>query len=158
MRLFGLFGTLLLFLVGCKSDAERARAMLTEAQTLLRQGKLEQSEMRLNEIVAKYGHTPEATEANRILYEFDAAKEEGRIKEKHNVETALETFWLDTNRWPTEQEGLKVLLNGENIPNWHGPYWPPKQADVLGRFEYHLDSNHRPEVRINRSVPATIWP
>lgn len=35
---------------------------------------------------------------------------------------ALDTFRLDTGRYPTTQEGLSVLITNSGIANWDGPY------------------------------------
>ena len=41
------------------------------------------------------------------------------------IGTALDTFKLDTGKYPTTDEGLKVLWEkSSNIPNWDGPYLP----------------------------------
>ncbi len=37
--------------------------------------------------------------------------------------TALETYRLDTGEYPSQSQGLKVLIERpDNIQNWHGPY------------------------------------
>lgn len=47
---------------------------------------------------------------------------------KIQIETlsnGIETFHLDTGRYPSQQEGLQVLIENpqpNGIPNWHGPY------------------------------------
>ncbi len=39
------------------------------------------------------------------------------------IEGSIKFFKMDTGRYPTTQEGLKVLLeNPGNVPNWDGPY------------------------------------
>ena len=44
-------------LIGCKSDSEKARLMLNEAHTLLRQEKPDEAKKELNDLVEKFGHT-----------------------------------------------------------------------------------------------------
>ena len=40
-------------------------------------------------------------------------------------ETALDTFKLDTGRYPTTEEGLKALREKPSgVDNWQGPYLP----------------------------------
>jgi general secretion pathway protein G len=40
-----------------------------------------------------------------------------------NVELALDTFEIDTGRYPTTQEGLSALMQQPgDVPEWHGPY------------------------------------
>lgn len=36
--------------------------------------------------------------------------------------TALDTFRLDTGKYPDEEQGLAALINGGDIKNWKGPY------------------------------------
>jgi len=57
---------------------------------------------------------------------------------------ALDTFRLDTGRYPTTGEGLEALLTDPGVNNWDGPYL--KKAipnDPWGR-PYHFESpgNH----------------
>jgi general secretion pathway protein G len=57
---------------------------------------------------------------------------------------ALDTFRLDTGRYPTTAEGLEALLTDPGVNNWDGPYL--KKAipnDPWGR-PYHFESpgNH----------------
>lgn len=35
---------------------------------------------------------------------------------------ALEIFARDCGRYPSTKQGLYVLLENQDIPNWHGPY------------------------------------
>jgi general secretion pathway protein G len=55
------------------------------------------------------------------------------------ISTALDAFKLDVGRYPTSQEGLKVLWeNPGNIPNWHGKYLPkPITKDPWGHPYYY---------------------
>jgi general secretion pathway protein G len=40
-----------------------------------------------------------------------------------NLETALDTFWVDAGRLPTRSEGLAALVvRPPGLHNWHGPY------------------------------------
>ena len=50
------------------------------------------------------------------------------------ISTALDAFRLDVGRYPTTEEGLKVLWkNPGNIKNWDGPYLPkPVPNDPWG--------------------------
>lgn len=71
---------------------------------------------------------------------------------KIQIETlanSVDTFHLDTGRYPTQQEGLQVLL--ENPPampiaNWNGPYLKKNKVptDEWGKpFIYANPSTHR---------------
>jgi general secretion pathway protein G len=43
--------------------------------------------------------------------------------EIRNISTALDLFLVDVGRYPTQQEGLGVLVeNPGNVPGWRGPY------------------------------------
>jgi general secretion pathway protein G len=35
---------------------------------------------------------------------------------------SLDLFEQDVGRYPTTEEGLRSLIEGSNIKNWHGPY------------------------------------
>ena len=49
------------------------------------------------------------------------------------ISTALDAFNLDVGRYPTTQEGLKVLWQNNGIKNWHGKYLPkPITKDPWG--------------------------
>lgn len=61
---------------------------------------------------------------------------------------AVDTFRLDTGRFPTSQEGLSVLnTRPANTPNWNGPYLkkavPP---DPWGQpYYYRAPGEHNPD-------------
>lgn len=39
------------------------------------------------------------------------------------VQSALDSFYLDVGRYPSHEEGLKILYQKqEKLPNWKGPY------------------------------------
>ncbi len=50
------------------------------------------------------------------------------------IDTALDAFRLDVGRYPTEEEGLKILWSDPgNVKMWDGLYLPkPVQADPWG--------------------------
>lgn len=64
------------------------------------------------------------------------------------LSNALDTFHLDTGRYPGVQEGLQVLVQNSQpapIPNWRGPYLKKNKipADEWGRpFVYEIPSRH----------------
>ncbi len=40
-----------------------------------------------------------------------------------SLSTALETYRLDTGEYPSQEQGLKALIEKpSNVQNWHGPY------------------------------------
>jgi len=60
-------------------------------------------------------------------------------------ETALDTFKLDTGRYPTSEEGLKALREKPSgLDNWQGPYLPKEiPADPWGRpYVYKCPGDH----------------
>ena len=60
-------------------------------------------------------------------------------------ETALDTFKLDTGRYPTTEEGLKSLREKPSgVENWQGPYLPKElPADPWGRpYVYKCPGDH----------------
>lgn len=64
------------------------------------------------------------------------------------IETAADAFRLDVGRYPSEQEGLKVLWSDPgNLKMWDGPYLPkPLKADPWGTPYVYLSpgKNNRP--------------
>ncbi len=62
------------------------------------------------------------------------------------IETGLEAFWLDNERFPTQEEGLEALLVGPNdlVATWDGPYIDEKK--LIDAWGY----------RIIYGIPA-IW-
>jgi len=63
------------------------------------------------------------------------------------IGNALDAFKLDVGRYPTTEEGLKVLWrNPGNIPNWDGPYLPkPIKKDPWGHpYVYKSPGEHGP--------------
>jgi type II secretion system protein G len=65
-----------------------------------------------------------------FLYHLPGQEDGYKIKTFHGVTTqiaiissALEKFGTDLGRYPTREEGLKILvLPSEKIEKWHGPY------------------------------------
>lgn len=53
-----------------------------------------------------------------------------------NVKTALGMFDVDCGRYPTSEEGLKLLVNAPvdgSLTNWRGPYVDDAPSDPWGR-------------------------
>lgn len=57
---------------------------------------------------------------------------------------SVEQFRLDVGRYPTDQEGLGVLVNKpQNATNWKGPYWDKKTLPKdpwKSEFIYRVDA------------------
>lgn len=72
--------------------------------------------------------------APRLFGKLETSKQKIAKTQINLIETALDMFRLDVGRYPTTQEGLKVLWkNPGNIPNWQGPYLKkPIEKDPWG--------------------------
>lgn len=58
-----------------------------------------------------------------------------------NFQTALDTFYVDTGRFPTSQEGLVILsVNPGNMKNWNGPYLKEALPSDPWNNPYHYRS------------------
>jgi general secretion pathway protein G len=62
-----------------------------------------------------------------IVPKFTRRSEQARITAARtdiaNLEVALDMFEVDTGRYPTTDEGLKILdEEPADLPDWHGPY------------------------------------
>jgi len=75
---------------------------------------------------------------------FSRAKEDAAKIQIQTIASGLDLFLLDIGRYPTDQEGLKALVEAPaNLANWAGPY--VSQASILndpwGRgYVYHVPS------------------
>ena len=59
----------------------------------------------------------------QVLKYLARAKNDTAHIEIKSLETSLDLFMIDVGRYPTQQEGLQVLVtNPGGIPGWHGPY------------------------------------
>ena len=61
--------------------------------------------------------------APRLMGRVGKAKQKVAQAQIQMLSTALDLFHLDVGRYPTEEEGLKALVQRpENLPQWSGPY------------------------------------
>ena len=64
------------------------------------------------------------------------------------LESAVERFYVHMDRYPTTEEGLKVLVDaptGEDAKNWRGPYIKQLRNDPWGNaYQYHCPGTHHP--------------
>lgn len=72
----------------------------------------------------------------RVIGYLGTAKSETADLQINNLASAVQLFYVDTGRYPSEAEGLSVLLNrpaGDST--WNGPYMPTAEAliDPWGR-------------------------
>lgn len=61
--------------------------------------------------------------APRVTKYLRKAKSEAASIQVHALTAAVDSFQLDTGRFPTNEEGLKALVDRpNNTTNWDGPY------------------------------------
>lgn len=58
----------------------------------------------------------------RVLSQLDGAKSKTAALQIKDIEQAAELFKLDVGRFPTNNEGLRVLVVNPGIAGWNGPY------------------------------------
>lgn len=60
----------------------------------------------------------------RLFAQLDRSKTTTARLQVRSLEAALETMRLDIGRFPTEQEGLALLMaaDGQTVAGWYGPY------------------------------------
>ncbi len=85
--------------------------------------------------------------APRMMGRVGKAKQKTAQTQIQMLATALEMFYLDVGRYPTEDEGLKALYERPaNLPAWNGPYLEkgvPK--DPWGHdYVYKCPGQHNP--------------
>jgi general secretion pathway protein G len=78
----------------------------------------------------------------RVMKHLGSSKEKTTLVQIEQLSAALESFKLEVGRYPTQQEGLKALVeNPGKAPNWKGPYLRKKELpqDAWGfPFYYEL--------------------
>ena len=85
--------------------------------------------------------------APKLFNKLESSKRKTAKAQIQMIETALDAFRLDVGRYPTTQEGLKVLWkNPGNIKKWDGPYLPkPVREDPWGNpYVYKSPGEHGP--------------
>jgi general secretion pathway protein G len=76
--------------------------------------------------------------APKFFGKLDNAKVKTVEAQLDLISTALDTFKLDTGRYPTTDEGLESLWKNKNIKNWGGKYLPkPLKNDPWGNPYYY---------------------
>jgi general secretion pathway protein G len=85
--------------------------------------------------------------APRLMGRVGKAKQKTAQAQIQLLATTLDLFHLDVGRYPTDEEGLKVLRDKpDNVPAWGGPYLDkavPK--DPWGRdYIYKCPGDHGP--------------
>lgn len=83
--------------------------------------------------------------APRLISSFGRAKGQAAQIQLANIKSALQLFYIDVGRYPTEAENLDALVSAPaGSTGWQGPYLD-KQDGVLDpwgrRFIYHFPGN-----------------
>lgn len=63
------------------------------------------------------------------------------------LQSAVERFYIHMDRYPTSDEGLKVLIEApaDGAGKWRGPYIQQLRADPWGHpYEYRYPGTHHP--------------
>ena len=88
----------------------------------------------------------------RLFAQLDHAKVTTARVQVRSLETALQTMELDIGRYPTEGEGLNLLVQGDRktVAGWNGPYLASGvPMDPWGHpyvYEPPPDAAHAPKV------------
>jgi len=65
--------------------------------------------------------------APRMIGKIGKSKVKAAKSQIEMLSTALDSFKLDTGRYPTTEEGLKALIENPGIKGWDGPYLKKKK-------------------------------
>ena len=87
--------------------------------------------------------------AATIIPQFVSSKQEAMVNAAKadiaNLRVAIDRFYLNMDRYPTVEEGLKALAeppSGEE-KKWRGPYIQEVKADPWGHaYQYRLPGTH----------------
>jgi general secretion pathway protein G len=88
----------------------------------------------------------------QLFAQFDRAKVTTARVQVRSLEAALQTMELDIGRYPTQSEGLGLLVVGDRktVAGWHGPYLSGRLPnDPWGHpyvYDPPADTEHPPKV------------
>ena len=90
--------------------------------------------------------------AATIIPQFMGTTQEAKISAAKSqvaeLESALERFYVHMDRYPTADEGLKVLVDppaNDEDKKWRGPYIKQLRDDPWGHpYQYALPGTHHP--------------
>ena len=100
---------------------------------------------KLGHIVAPIAGQIAGLRGNPTKNEVAAAKKRTAQAQIEMLATSIDLFHLDVGRYPTDEEGLKVLYSKpESLSSWNGPYLDkPAPKDPWGRdFIYKCPGEH----------------
>ena len=87
-----------------------------------------------------------AIAAPRVIGYFEASKAKAAKIQIANISTALDLYKLSNNAFPTEQQGLKALIEKpDSVATWDGPYLTRADGinDPWGRpYNYKVPGLH----------------
>jgi len=76
--------------------------------------------------------------APKFFGKLDNAKVKTAYAQMHMLSTALDAFRIDVGRYPTTEEGLKILwVKESDLKNWNGAYLPKKVKEDSWGNPYH---------------------
>jgi len=79
--------------------------------------------------------------APKFFGKLDTAKVKTAKTQMQMLSQALDAFRLDVGRYPTTQEGLKILwAKDSTIKGWDGPYLPKAVKADPWKYPYHYKS------------------
>ena len=82
----------------------------------------------------------------QVIKYLGRAKTDAARVDLHNIEAALDLYRLDLGRYPSEQEGLKALVeHPAGLDRWQGPYIKQKgvPTDPWGHpYHYRIPGEH----------------
>ena len=83
----------------------------------------------------------------RLIDGLGRAKSQAAEIEIANIKAAIQMYYIDTGRYPSEAEGLSSLVRQPaEVANWNGPYLDGNEAmlDPWGRqYFYHFPGTDR---------------
>lgn len=86
--------------------------------------------------------------APRVMQNFGRAKTQAAEIKLTNIKGALQLYYIDVGRYPSEAEGLRALLDQPaGTQNWRGPYVENEEnlKDPWGRmYFYRFPGSDRP--------------
>lgn len=90
--------------------------------------------------------------AATIIPQFVGTTEDAKVNtakaQVSELESAVERFYVQMDRYPTTEEGLQVLVNppsGDDANKWRGPYVKQLRNDPWGNpYQYVNPGTHHP--------------
>ena len=82
----------------------------------------------------------------KLIHRVGEAKQKTSKVQIEMLGTSLDTFRLDTGKYPGEDQGLEALITNSDIKNWKGPYLKKKfvPKDPWGNdYLYKYDSESK---------------